>query len=68
MRIRCTNQGTAALYVSGWMDKPVRFKNGQATVSEEVGARMVKEFSAIEEVKPAKARKNTDRKEVSDDE
>jgi len=37
-------------------------------VSEEVGARIVKEFSAIEEVKPAKARKNTDRKEVSDDE
>jgi len=68
MKIRCTNLGTHMLYVPEWMDKPVRFKNGQATVSEEVGARMVKEFGAIEEVKPAKARKKTDRKEVSDDE
>lgn len=51
MRIRCKNPSTAMLYDPTYMDKPIRFRKGLATVSEEVGRKMIKQYGPVEEVR-----------------
>lgn len=47
MKVLCTNPGTVSLFSPSYMDKPVVFEHGAAIVLEEVGAKMVKEYSTV---------------------
>ena len=54
MKVVCKNPGTVSLFSPSYMEKPVVFKNGVASVSDEVGAKMIKEYTNVVAMKAPK--------------
>jgi len=51
MRIKCSNPGTASIFNPSFMTEPVHFgRHGLATVSEEVGRKMIEVYRSVEAV------------------